>query len=126
MLAGLFAIIPILGPFIDAGVAIVKGHQDTKVKLAQTEAGVTTSAMQAANAVTIAAVSDASVRACRDMIMFPGSIYCGTIIWDRFMDIRHPEWVWGVKPLEGAMEYLPHVLLAYFFGAAAIYYIKRK
>lgn len=125
MLAGLLSLLPIVGPIVDGIVAVVKGHQDTTVKLAQTEAGVTTSAFSATTQTLEIFKNDIGVRICRDIIMFPGSIYCGTIIWDRFMALRHPDLVWGVLPLQGAMEYLPYALLTFFFGAAFLYW-KRK
>lgn len=126
MLTGLLSLIPIIGPVIDGIVAVVKGRQDTSVKVAQIDADTTKVAMEASNDLTKAFIADVGVRVCRDIIMFPGSIYCATIIWDRFMDIRHPELVWGVLPLQGAMEYLPYALLTFFFGSAFLYYQRRK
>lgn len=110
--------LPIIGPVIEGIVAVVRGRQDTSVKNKQIDADVHTTSLKTANELTLGFKDDLGVRICRDMIMFPGSIYCGTIIWDRFMDINHPEWVWGVKGLEGAMEYLPFALLTFFFGSA--------
>lgn len=121
----ILSFLPIIGPLIDGIVAVIKGKQDTTVKLAQTEAGVTQAGMVAANEITTAFVSDSHVRFCRDLIMFPGSIYCGTIIWDRWIEIKYPGLVWGVKPLVGAMEYLPFALLTFFFGAAYLYWKRR-
>lgn len=125
MFTGLLSLLPIIGPLIDGIVAVVKGQQDTTVKLAQTEAGVTTTAMEGANALTLGFINDIGVRVCRDIIMFPGSIYCGTIIWDRWVSIRHPDLVWGVLPLQGPMEYLPFALLTFFFGSAYLYWKRR-
>jgi hypothetical protein len=117
--------LPIVGPIIDGIVAVVKGRQDTGVKHAQIEAGVTVEAMKDANQLTLGFMNDIAVRISRDIIMFPGSVYCGTYIWDRWIEIRYPDLVWGVKSLQGPMEYLPYALLTFFFGSAYLYW-KRK
>lgn len=117
--------IPIVGPIIDGIVAVYKQKTDTEVTKIKMDNDLTVQGMQASNQIVAMFVNDAMVRVCRDIIMFPGSIYCGTIIWDRFMDIRHPEWVWGVLPLQGAMEYLPFALLTFFFGSAYLFWKRR-
>jgi len=117
--------IPILGPVIDGLTTVYKSFTDTKVKIATIKSNEDIAVMQTSNDLTKAFVNDIGVRLCRDIIMFPGSVYCGTIIWDRFMDIRHPELVWGVLPLQGAMEYLPFALLTFFFGSAYLYWNRK-
>lgn len=117
--------LPIIGPVIEGIVAVIKGRQDTSVKMATLASGERVEQIKASNDLTKAFVDDVGVRICRDMIMFPGSIYCGTIIWDRFMDQRHPELVWGVLPLQGAIEYLPYALLTFFFGSAYLMWKQR-
>lgn len=125
-LGALTTFIPVLGPLIEGAVSIYKNKTDTDIKKIQMSNDLEVQEMTASNQVLSMFASDSMVRACRDMIMVPGSIYCGAIIWDRFMDIRHPDWVWGVLPLQGAMEYLPHILLLFFFGSAALMYRNRK
>lgn len=110
--------IPVIGPIIEGIVSIFNKKMDTDVQQAKIKSETDIAVYQTTNDLTRAFVNDIGVRVCRDIIMFPGSIYCGTIIWDRFMDIRHPDWVWGVLPLQGAMEYLPYALLTFFFGSA--------
>lgn len=117
--------IPIVGPIIDGVVSIYKQKTNTEVTKIKMDNEMTVQGMQASNQLVTLFASDVMVRACRDIIMVPGSIYCGTIIWDRFMAIRYPELVWGVLPLQGAMEYLPYALLTFFFGSAFLYW-KRK
>lgn len=117
--------IPIFGPIIDGAVSIYKQKTNTDVTKIKMDNELTVQGMQASNQLVTLFADNVMVRVCRDIIMVPGSIYCGTIIWDRFMDIRHPELVWGVLPLQGAMEYLPYALLTFFFGSAFIYW-KRK
>lgn len=132
MLAGLLALlssvatfIPIVGPIIEGVTTIYKQKTDTKVALVKEDNALTVQEMSSANQVTSMFVSDVAVRICRDIIMFPGSIFCGTIIWDRWIELRYPDLVWGVKPLMGSMEYLPHILLLFFFGSAALYWMKK-
>lgn len=117
--------IPILGPIIDGMVSIYKQKTNTEVSKIKLDNEMTTEGMQASNQLVTLFANDAMVRACRDLIMVPGSVYCGTIIWDRFMSLRHPELVWGVLPLQGAMEYLPYALLTFFFGSAFVYWKRR-
>lgn len=125
LLGSLVSFIPIVGPIIDGVVSIYKQKTDTEVTKIKLSNDLTVQAMQSSNQLVSLFASDVMVRVCRDIIMFPGSIYCGTIIWDRFMDIRHPELVWGVLPLQGAMEYLPYALLTFFFGSAFLYWNKK-
>lgn len=125
ILRAVASIIPVFGPIIDGVVSIYKQKTNTDVTKIKMEDDFTVQGMQASNQLVNLFASDAMVKACRDIIMVPGSIYCGTIIWDRFMDLRHPELVWGVLPLQGAMEYLPYALLTFFFGSAFLFW-KRK
>lgn len=125
LLGGLASFIPIVGPIIDGLVSVYKQKTNTEVTKIKLSNDLTVQAMQSSNQLVSLFASDVMVRVCRDIIMFPGSIYCGTIIWDRFMDIRHPELVWGVLPLQGAMEYLPYALLTFFFGSAFLYWNKK-
>lgn len=122
IITGLSGLIPILGPLIQGVSGIVSTISNAKVQTLQTEAGVATAGMQATNQLVLAFANDAAVRACRDIIMFPGSIYCGTYIWDRWIEIQYPSLVWGVKSLEGPLAYLPFALLTFFFGAAFVYF----
>lgn len=125
ILAAITSIIPILGPIFNGVVSIYKQKTDTEVTKIKMENDMTVEGMRDSNQLVTLFANDVMVKVCRDVIMVPGSIYCGTIIWDRFMDLRHPELVWGVLPLQGAMEYLPYALLTFFFGSAFLYW-KRK
>lgn len=125
IISAIASVIPILGPLIDGVVNIYKQKTNTEVSKKKIDADFDTQAMQTTNALVTTFANDTMVKVCRDIIMVPGSVYCGTIIWDRFMDIRHPELVWGVLSLQGAMEYLPYALLTFFFGSAFLYW-KRK
>lgn len=125
ILGAIASLIPILGPLIDGAVSIYKQKTDTDVTKLKINTDADVELIKSTDQLVSTFASDAMVKACRDIIMVPGSVYCGTIIWDRFVTIRHPEWVWGVLPLTGAMEYLPHALLAFFFGSAFLYWKRR-
>lgn len=125
ILASVASLIPVLGPIVDGVVSIYKQKTDTEVSKMKIDNDLTVQGMQASNQLVNLFASDAMVKACRDIIMVPGSIYCGTIIWDRYVSLRYPELVWGVLPLQGAMEYLPYALLTFFFGSAFLFW-KRK
>lgn len=125
ILSAIASIIPVLGPIFNGVVSIYKQKTDTEVTKIKMEDDMTVQGMQASNQLVALFVNSTMVNVCRDIIMVPGSIYCGTIIWDRFMAIRHPELVWGVLPLQGAMEYLPYALLTFFFGSAFLYWKRR-
>lgn len=120
--ASIASLIPVLGPLFNGVVSIYKQKTDTEVTKIKMDNDLTVQGMQASNQLVNLFASDAIVKACRDIIMFPGSIYCGTIIWDRFVNLRYPGLVWGVLPLEGAMEYLPYALLTFFFGSAFLFW----
>lgn len=119
------SMLPIFGPIVDGVVSIYKQKTNTEVTKIKLDNEMTVEGMQASNQLVTLFASDVIVRVCRDIIMVPGSIYCGTIIWDRYMALRYPGLVWGVLPLQGAMEYLPYALLTFFFGSAFLYW-KRK
>lgn len=125
-LTSVASFIPVVGPIVDGIVTIYKQKTDTQVATAKIDSEERIQTMQASNSLVSLFVNDVMVRVCRDIIMFPGSIYCGTIIWDRWIDTRYPSLVWGVKPLEGPMEFLPYALLTFFFGSAFLYWTKRK
>jgi hypothetical protein len=125
LLSSVAAIIPIFGPIIDGVVSIYKQKTNTEVTKIKLDNAMTVEGMQDSNQLVTLFASDVMVKVCRDIIMVPGSIYCGTIIWDRFMAIRHPELIWGVLSLQGAMEYLPYALLTFFFGSAFLYWKRR-
>jgi hypothetical protein len=126
LLSSVATFIPVVGPIVDGIVTIFKNRSDAKVATAKIDSDERVQTMQASNSLVSLFVNDVMVRVCRDIIMFPGSIYCGTIIWDRWVEIRHPELVWGVKPLMGSMELLPFALLTFFFGSAYLYWTQRK
>lgn len=120
MLSALLGFIPILGPLIQGISSIFSSVYSEKAVAVKTDAEVTIASWHAANDLTVAFQNSVSVRIARDMIMFPGSLWCGLYIWGRTWDIYAPSLVIPVKTLDGPMAYLPFALLTFFFGMAAL------
>lgn len=112
--------LPIIGPIIDGAVSIWKSYQDTSLGKYKVDGQVVVEAWKAANELTLGFQNNIPVRLARDMLMFPGSLWCGLYIWGRTWDIYAPSLVIPVKTLDGPMEYLPYALMTFFFGMAAI------
>jgi hypothetical protein len=117
--------LPIVGPVIDGIVSIFTSFKNTELGKYQTDGTVYQAQLQANNAITLAFVRDIPVRLARDIIMFPGSAWCGIYIWDKIIGHHYPHLVFGVLPLTGSMSYLPYALLGFFFGAAALNWNKQ-
>lgn len=112
--------LPVIGPIIDGVVSIFSKFQDTQLGKYKIDGDVTVAQWTSANNIAIAFKDSIPVRLARDIVMFPGSIWCGLYIWGRTWDIYAPWMVIPVKSLEGPMAYLPYALLTFFFGMAAI------
>lgn len=112
--------LPIIGPIIDGVVTIFSKAKDTDLAKYKIDGQLNVDAWKAANELTISFRDNISVRLARDIVMFPGSLWCGMYIWGRTWDIYWPQLVIPVKALEGPMEYLPYALMTFFFGMAAI------
>lgn len=112
--------IPIVGPIIDGVVSIFSKFQDTELGKYQVDGQTDIAAWKAANELTLGFKDSIPVRIARDIIMFPGSVWCGLFIWDKIVAIHYPSLVWGVASLNGSMQYLPFALMTFFFGMAAI------
>lgn len=121
----MFSWIPIVGPIIDGIVSMFSKWQDTKLGTYKVDGQVVSTEIKASADTTIAFKDDIGVRLSRDIIMFPGSCYCGIYIWDKIMDLHHPELVWGVAPLDGLFVALPTMLFGFFFGVAVMNIWKR-
>lgn len=112
--------IPLVGPIIDGVVSIFTKFQDTELGKYKIDGEVSVEAWKAANELTISFQNSIPVRICRDIIMFPGAIWCGLFIEGKIMAIVYPAWVFPVAALTGPMVYLPYALLTFFFGMAAL------
>ena len=92
--------IPFIGPVLEFLVKPVfdwlNKKEDTKVKLDSNDVEVINARVQA----IISTQSDPGVRLARDAAMWFPILYVNTYIWDRWVEISHPTWVWGVKSLD--------------------------
>lgn len=117
---GLLGWLPVIGPIIDGVVSIFNKRQDTSVAKYKVDGEVDKELIQSNTSIVLAFVNDIPVRIARDIIMFPGSIWCGLYIWDKIVEKRYPGLVWVVHPLDGPMTILPLALLTFFFGMSAL------
>lgn len=112
--------LPVVGPIIDGITTVFGKFQDTKLGIYQVDSQTTIASWKAANDLTLGFKDSIPVRLARDMVMFPGALWCALYIWGRTWDIYEPSWVIPVKSLDGPMAYLPYALLTFFFGMAAL------
>lgn len=117
--------IPLLGPIIDGIVSVFTKIQDKDIIQYKTDADVYKAQMVANNNITMAFIHDIPVRLARDMIMFPGALWCGLYLEGKIVEKMHPAWVWAVKPLDGPMVYLPFILMSFFFGSAVLTWTRK-
>lgn len=122
---GLLGWIPIVGPIIDGVVSIFNKRSDVSLAKYKVDGQTNSELIQSNTQILLAFVNDIPVRIARDIIMFPGATWCGLFIWDKIVEIRYPEWVWGVRPLTAPMDILPLALLTFFFGLSALNILKR-
>ena len=112
--------IPILGPIIQGFFSFLNKVQDKEIVQIQTDGTTEVAAVKASADVIHSTADDIGVRLCRDIIMLPGSAWCGLYMWDKIVAHRFPELVWDVAGLDGPLAVLPHALLIFFFGYAAV------
>lgn len=112
--------LPIVGPIIDGIVSIFNKRQDVSLAKYKVDGQVDTQILQSSTQVTLASQDYISVRIARDIIMYPGSIWCGLYLWDKIVAHKYPWLVWDVAPLDGPLALLPMALLTFFFGMAAM------
>jgi hypothetical protein len=120
MLSAILGFIPILGPLIQGVSSIFSSVYSEKAVAVKADADVTIAGWKSANDLTIAFQNNTAVNIARDIVMYPGALWCGLYIWGRTWDIYAPWLVIPVKTLDGPMAYLPFALLTFFFGMAAI------
>lgn len=117
--------IPFVGPIIDGVVSIFTKMQDTSLGKYKVDGDVAVQTIKSGNEVTLAFINEIPVRIARDMIMFPGSAWCGLYIWDKIVNFHYPQLVFKVASLDGPMVNLPFALMAFFFGVSAMNIWKR-
>lgn len=112
--------IPIIGPIIQGIVSVFNKWQDTTLGKYQVDGQVDLAAVKASTDITLAFNNNISVNIARDLIMFPGSLWCGLYLWDKIVAHHYPDLVWDVAPLDGPLAILPMALLTFFFGMSAL------
>jgi len=108
----MFGWLPIIGPVIDGIVSVVKGFQDTKVKLDTNDL----EEVKARMALLAALKDDIGIRLARDIVMFPVALWTALISWDTIVALRFPSLVYHVAPYPPSLSYLPYAVLAFLFG----------
>lgn len=117
---GLLGWLPVVGPIIDGIVSVFNKTQDTTVAKYRVDGEVDKELIQSNTQIILAFADQIPVRIARDVIMFPGSAWCGLFVWDKIVAHKYPWLVWNVAPLSGPMLILPAALLAFFFGMSAL------
>jgi len=116
MLVTLLGLIPILGPIVNGVVTIWQGKNDLEAKKDADDVQVITARTTLLSALR----DDIGIKLARDFAIWPPIIYVNTYIWDRWSELSHPDWVWGVKTLDLPWQtYLPIMAVyAFLFGLA--------
>ena len=112
--------IPVLGPIIQGIVSIFSKVQDKEIVKYKVDGTVDIEAMRASASTIHDLKDDIGVRLSRDLIMFPGSVWCSLYLWDKIVAHHYPTLVWNVASLDGPLAILPMALLTFFFGLAAL------
>lgn len=114
MFAALLSALPIIGPIVNGVVSIFKGKQDLSAKKDANDVEV----IQARTTLLAALRDDIGIKVARDFAMWGPIAYVNLYIWDRIMDIKYPDLVWGVKTLDLPWEsYMPIMAVyAFLFG----------
>lgn len=120
----MLAWLPIVGPIVQGLLNTVAGiyykYKDTDVEKYKTDATVVQTQISASTHTLEVFRDDLGVKLSRDLIMFPGSVWCGLYLWDKIVAHHYPDLVFDVAPLDGPLAILPHTLLIFFFGMAAM------
>lgn len=112
--------IPIIGPLFKMITSIWTGAQNVDIEKYTVDGKIDVAAMQASESITQSFESNLSVNLARDLIMFPGSVWCGLYLWDKIMAHHYPWLVWDVAPLDGLLTGVPYALMTFFFGLSAM------
>lgn len=117
---GFLSFLPLLGPVFDMIASMFAKAKDTEVAKYKVDGEVHSVEVRASAETTIAFKDDIGVRFCRDLVMLPGSVWCGLYLWDKIVAHHYPWLVYDVAPLDGPLAILPMALLTFYFGMAAI------
>lgn len=122
----MFAWIPLIGPIIEGIVSIFTKFEDTDLGKKKIEAGVYTEEITSSAQTLRDFHDDIAVRICRDIILLPGSLWVGSIVWSKFIERHYPDLVWAVNAIPESIAYLPMAIMTFLFGVVAVSAYKRS
>lgn len=111
--------LPIIGPIIQGIVSIFTKAEDTSLGKLKIDADVHTVEVKSSEQTLRDFHDDISVRICRDIILFPGSLWIGSIVWSKLIERNYPDLVWAVNPIPDSIAYLPLAIMTFLFGVIA-------
>lgn len=122
----MFAWIPLVGPIIDGIVSIFSKWQDTELGKKKIDGQIYTEEVRSSTQTLRDFHDDIGVRICRDIILLPGSLWVGSIVWSKFIERHYPDLVWAVNPIPESVSYLPMAIMTFLFGVVAVSAYKRR
>ena len=114
MFASLLSALPVIGAVVNGVISVLKGKQDLAAKKDANDVEV----IQARTTLLAALRDDIGIKVARDFAMWGPIAYVNLYIWDRIMDLKYPDLVWGVRTLDLPWEsYMPIMAVyAFLFG----------
>lgn len=118
--------IPLIGPFLQAGVNAFNHYQDTSVQKSKIAADQNVALgsqdvqiIQARASVAITFASDVGVKFARDIILNWYAIYISLIFYDSCFRNLLPSWMtWRILAVPSSLEYLCAGIVAFLFVSA--------
>jgi hypothetical protein len=112
--------IPVIGPIVNGILQYLNKAQDVDLEKYKVDGVVNVEALKAANELSLALKDDIGVKICRDIVIFPMSVWFCLGTWDKIVEHQWPHLVWstGAFPVTGGLEYLPMVFLTIIGGLA--------
>lgn len=126
----MLALIPILGPLIQ-GIAtplfnVIGQYFNTKVELAQTEAGVEKVETESSVNIIQATEGDWGIRLARDILIWPWALWSGAIGWDTLIAKTHPSWMLHPVAVPESVAYMPYAVIVFLLGNIGLNMWKRN
>lgn len=118
MLSVLLGWIPVIGPIIDGFFGFLNKKTDASVRKEELMVDENKAKIAAQTTILQTFKDDLGVKLCRDLILFPVSIWTGLITWDKIVAHSWPNLVFVINDYQGTLEYLPYAVLAFLFGNA--------
>lgn len=122
----MFAWLPIIGPIIQGIVSIFTKYKDVELGKYKVDGTVDVEGMKASANIIAATQDDIGVRFARDLLLYPTIIWIDLIAWDKIVNIRYPDLVWGVLPLPEVIAYLPLAIVTFLLGNVGLNIWRRR